>query len=149
MGFSQRPRFCLSVQTASCPLASGTKAGNQLLLIADSHVGALHAIRQTLERGALQWQIVGAESARHAMAFARSSAPTAVLADFRLSDMSGLRLLLQLKSIQPDMLTLMMSACGSDQARDLCHQAGIDGFVDKPLDVGALCRWLEVRTADS
>lgn len=108
------------------------------LLLVDSSAGALAALRSgLLESGKIE-KIVTADSGESALRLVKETPPQAIIADMRLSDMSGMRLLLLVKGMYPQILTVMTSDCGSDDARRMCKEAGIDSFFERPVDVAAL-----------
>jgi CheY-like chemotaxis protein len=123
-------------------------AGDVVLLIADSQIDALSGLRKSLERVAPGCRVICAEGGRSAIDCAKTTVPDAVLADMRLSDMSGLGLLLKIKAKHSDIITIMMSDCGSQEARRMCLQAGVDFFFEKPLDVNRLIGMLGTTAAD-
>lgn len=108
------------------------------LLIVDSSADALVSLRSALlESGQIE-KVVTADSGEAAMRLVKDTPPQAVIADIRLADMSGMRLLLLIKGMHPQILTVMTSDCGSEDARKMCREAGIDSFFEKPVDVSAL-----------
>ena len=108
------------------------------LLLVDSSAGALAELRSGLLGSGVIEKIVTAESGESALRVVKESPPQAVIADIRLSDMSGMRLLLLIKGMYPQILTVMTSDCGSEDARRMCKEAGIDSFFEKPVDIAGL-----------
>ena len=111
------------------------KTRNTTILIADSQVGALSQTRASLAREAPDWKVISADAGHRAVELAEHNPPDVILSDMRLSDMSGLKLLLRIKSVNPSVITIMMSDCGSNDARKMCLDAGVDFFLEKPVDV--------------
>ena len=109
-----------------------------VLLIADSNLDSICTLRKSLVDEAPSCQVVTADAGRNAVELARQNPPDAILADIRLSDMSGLKLLLKVKAQNPHLITMMMSECGSHEARKMCLEAGVDFFFEKPVDIQRL-----------
>ncbi len=115
-----------------------SKLDQAVLLIADSQISSLAVLRNSLAAAAPSAHILSADTGRSALDQARSAKPQVVVADMRLNDMSGLKLLLKMKAKHPEALTIMMSECGSQEARKMCLEAGVDFFFEKPVDVNRL-----------
>ena len=49
-----------------------------------------------------------------------------------------MKLLFRIKAANPAVITVMMSDCGSHDARKMCLDAGVDFFLEKPVDFGTL-----------
>lgn len=109
---------------------------------------ALSEIRLALAAASPDCRVVCADAGKQALEVAQSNPPQAVLADMRLSDMSGLKLLLKVKGQNPNVITMMMSDCGSPSARKMCLDAGVDFFFEKPIDVHKLLGMLGADEPD-
>jgi len=125
------------------------KTRNTTILIADSQVAALSQTRANLAREVPDWKVISADAGHRAVELAENNPPDVILSDMRLSDMSGLKLLLRIKSANPGVITMMMSDCGSHDARKMCLDAGVDFFLEKPVDVQRLIGMLGGEKTES
>lgn len=114
------------------------KTRNTTILIADSQVGALSQTRANLAQEVPDWKVISADAGNRAVELAEHNPPDVILSDMRLSDMSGLKLLFRIKAANPAVITVMMSDCGSHDARKMCLDAGVDFFLEKPVDAQRL-----------
>ncbi len=114
------------------------KKQDQTILLADSQIDEIAALKQAIESGIPGTKVVTADRGDRALDLADSRPLRAVLADMRLSDMSGLKLLMKLKASHPEVVAIMLSDAGGDRAESLCREAGIDGFLEKPLSIPRL-----------
>lgn len=126
-----------------------TDCDQPVILIADSQIGALSQIKDSLSRELPGHRVITSDAGRTAMDILKRSEPSLVLADMRLSDMSGLKLLLKAKALCPGVVTIMTSDCGSQEARRMCLEAGVDFFMEKPIDVHRLTGLLGLESPDA
>lgn len=64
--------------------------------------------------------------------------PDAIISDFRMGDMTGLDLYLEIKKSHPDILFILATGYGSMETAVKAMQAGVHDFLSKPLDANEL-----------
>ena len=69
--------------------------------------------------------------------------PGLVLLDLRMPGMDGLTLCRHLKSLQPRMVTLIITAYGANGLRDEAREAGAQHILPKPIDFPMLLSLVE------
>jgi DNA-binding NtrC family response regulator len=111
------------------------------LLIVDDEA----AVRIPLDRffAGKGFEVVTAGSAAEAEERFRSSAPDVVLLDYALPDVDGLVLLRRLKSADPDLPVILLTAHGSIDLAVQAVKDGADNFLAKPLELPALLVMIE------
>ncbi len=70
-----------------------------------------------------------------------------VLLDFMMPRMDGLKALVLIKERSPQTKVIMVSAFGKQQHVQKAQELGSDGFIEKPLGVGALIDYIKVVLA--
>jgi len=107
------------------------------LLLVDDDEAAGTLLAEVLEREG--YAVVVASSAQEAFeAFARRGPFDAVLTDLRMPEASGLDLLAQLRSRDPEALVLVLTAFGDAAAAGEAIRAGAYDFISKPYDLDEL-----------
>ena len=132
--------------SAAPPLARPAGSGGiRVLLAEDNPINALLATR-ALERldAAVTWAPDGAAALTRLQEAARSAAPFALgLVDIRMPALDGLDVARRLRAFEAEqglprltLVALTANVQAEDQAA--ARAAGFDGFLSKPLDLGAL-----------
>ncbi|MFK7986338.1 MAG: ATP-binding protein [Sandaracinaceae bacterium] len=133
-----RPRL-----SPSAPPELVVARGTRLLLVEDDLVNQQVA-EMTLEDLGYEVTVVG--DGRAALASIESNPPALVLMDCQLPGMDGYEATRRLRAFAPDLPVLAMTASVFEDDRARCLDAGMNGFVAKPLDrdalVKALARWI-------
>lgn len=60
--------------------------------------------------------------------------PDTVVLDIRLPDQSGIEILKKIKSMQPEVMVIMLTNFDSTQYREQCRRIGADHFLNKTLE---------------
>lgn len=85
-----------------------------------------------------------AASVDHAMSLLPNLSPDVVVSDIAMPGADGYEFIQQLRgrvrSHGRDVPVIALTACASDQDRDLVRKAGFDGYLTKPVDPAALVR---------
>ena len=138
-------RFRLPLQSAGpAPAASAPReeatAGPLTLLLADDTDLNRRVETALLERAG--HEVLEAANGEEAVAIAAAARPDAVLMDLHMPDMDGVEAARRIRAF-PDraragvpILALSADIMPEEQAR--CREAGMDGFVAKPLQLGEL-----------
>lgn len=116
-----------------------------IVLIADSQISVLSEARDGLPQALPGWRVITSDTGRAALETLKRTEIQLVLADMKLGDMSGLKLLSKAKAMHPAATTVLTSDCGSEEARRLCRESGIDFFLEKPIDAKQLVGLLGER----
>ncbi|WP_329457041.1 response regulator transcription factor [Streptomyces sp. NBC_01497] len=82
-----------------------------------------------------QWAVRTAADGRTAVAAARAFQPDAVVLDWMLPDMDGLRVLHALREVSPDVCVLFLTARDAVEDRIKGITAGADDYVTKPFSL--------------
>src|SRR2546430_2041260 len=106
------------------------------LLVVDDEADIRRAFRRNLERPDLH--IVEAGSGEDAIRVIAQERPNLVVMDIRLGGTNGLETLRKLRSLDPKLLVIMMTAYGTTQTAIEAMKLGAYDYVLKPLDVPKL-----------
>ena len=78
-----------------------------------------------------------------AVSYFKQSLPDLAVLDVEISGLSGLDLLIELKSIKPNLPVIMMSSCHTKNVILKACESGAESFFPKPLDTEMFCRKVE------
>ena len=85
-----------------------------------------------------------ANTKREAMACLKKKSPDLVLLDLKLSDGDGIKILPRIKSINPETVVIVISAYGSEEARQMAKKGGAFTFINKPFTEEDILRAIKV-----
>ena len=108
---------------------------NRVLIIEDESVIRLAIRRYLLNAG---FELFEADSQRSALLQMRKERPDAVICDYKLPDTNALDLLPHLRSINPSVAVVILTAHASVDLAVAAIQAGADHFLTKPIELPAL-----------
>lgn len=91
------------------------------------------------------YQVSEAESASEGLEKVKESVPDLVLLDVRLPDLNGIEVLKTIKEIDPDIITIVMTAYGEVDSAVKSLKLGAYDYVTKPLEIEKLK--LEIQKA--
>jgi CheY-like chemotaxis protein len=134
------PRFSTALSRQSHPVPSYGQAMRRVLAVDD------HPVNQLVVRGLLELlgcEVEIAADGLQAIASCRTQPPDLVLMDVHMPRLDGLEATRQLRTLQrqgvvPPFPIVAATAVHSVQGRQDCLAAGMDGYLEKPLDVRAL-----------
>jgi DNA-binding NtrC family response regulator len=106
------------------------------ILVVEEESAARYGVRDFLRAKGLE--VNEANSWASAEEAVRSSAPDAVVLDYRLPEGDALALLPRLKAVDPDLPVLILTPQGSFELAAKTIQGGADQFLPKPVELGAL-----------
>ena len=105
----------------------------RVLIVDDSVEIRRRIVAMLAESG--QIQIVGqAGNGREAMEALERLRPDTIILDIRLPDQSGIEILKQVKTRQPEVMVVMLTNFDSAQYREQCRRLGADHFLNKTLE---------------
>ncbi|MDP3787536.1 MAG: response regulator [Candidatus Omnitrophota bacterium] len=74
-----------------------------------------------------------AHTKKEAFSSLKSQTPDMVFCDLKLPDGDGMRILSKIRKIMPGTIVNIITAYGSEEARDEARRLGAHGFIDKPF----------------
>jgi signal transduction histidine kinase len=107
-------------------------------LLVEDHPQVRVGIARTLER--YGFEVIAVEDGAEGMRAAPVSDAQVALVDLVLPKVSGIELARFLKASNPSMVVVAMSGFAVAEAREEAFEAGVDDFIDKPIDMGLLAR---------
>jgi CheY-like chemotaxis protein len=81
-----------------------------------------------------------AHTKKDALSGLKSQTPDLVFCDLKLPDGDGMRILSKIRKISPGTIVNIITAYGSEEARDEARKLGAYGFIDKPFSEEAILR---------
>ncbi len=108
------------------------------ILIIDDEKDLCQLLGDTLSsRG---YNVESANTRREAMSSLKSRSPDLVFLDLKLPDGDGTKLISKIKKINPDTVVNVISAYGSEDAKEKAMELGVNRFIDKPFSEEAILR---------
>jgi CheY-like chemotaxis protein len=134
------PRLSPVLSHQASPVPRYGQAMRRVLAVDD------HPVNQLVVRGLLELlgcEVEIAADGEQAIAFCRARPPDLVLMDVHMPGLNGLEATRQLRTLQrqgvvPPFPIVAATAMHSVQGREDCLAAGMDGYLEKPLDLQAL-----------
>jgi len=80
------------------------------------------------------FETIGAENGREAISLFKKYEPDLILLDYRLPDTNGLKVLKELKKINPNILVIMLTAHGNIKDAVVAMKLGAYDYLTKPFD---------------
>jgi two-component system sensor histidine kinase/response regulator len=122
--------------------AAAAPNGHDSILIAEDHLASRQAMARVLKR--LGYRTLEASNGRDAIALARCERPLAILMDVSMPVMDGIdaTILLRADPATRDLPIFALTGDVSVVTRERISQAGINGFLEKPVTPEALNRAL-------
>ena len=109
---------------------AGKKSIKSILIIDDEKDLCLLLGDALSSRG---YQVRLAHTRKEAMLSVKEQAPDMVFCDLKLPDGDGLKILSKIRAISPRTVVSMITAYGSEEARDKAKKLGAYSFIDKPF----------------
>jgi CheY-like chemotaxis protein len=118
------------------------------ILIVEDNARNMKLVRDVLQ--ATGYQTLEAPTAAEGLVLANEHVPALVLLDIRLPDMDGLEALRRLRGDQQtcSIPVLAITAQAMKGDRERFTEAGFDGYLSKPLDIGELLLAVEAVFAN-
>ena len=111
------------------------------LLIIDDEQGIRDFLSSAFEEKVSN--ILTASTGKDGLALVKSKRPDLVLLDIRLSDMNGIKVLKEIKKLDPDIIVIMITAYGTMQAAIEAMKMGAYDFILKPLEISKTLHLVE------
>jgi len=103
------------------------------VLIVDDESSIVFSLEEALSDA--NYRVITAATGEKALREAKDSSPDIVLLDMKLPDIDGLKVLKQIKSINPDIPVIMMSAYADVPTAIQATKHGALNFIEKPLNI--------------
>jgi two-component system chemotaxis response regulator CheY len=117
------------------------------VLVVDDSGLARRSARRILEGAG--YVVVEAEDGISALERYFVEKPDVVMLDLVMKGMYGLDVLLKLRQMDPGVSVIVLSADIQTSSRDLVTEAGAAGFLNKPVDAGALLAMIASALKDA
>jgi two-component system, sensor histidine kinase and response regulator len=121
-----------SMDTAPKPLASASVPEKQTLLIVDDEEGPRQSLRVVFKDA---YNLLMADNGVRAIELVKQNRIDVVITDIRMAGMSGVELLGQLKSIDPGIEVIMLTAYETVDTLRLALRLGACDYLNKPFDI--------------
>jgi two-component system NtrC family response regulator len=112
----------------------------RILLVEDEHLQR-EMLRDVLEKEG--YRVVEAQNVTQALDAARKYEIDLAVLDYKMPGQNGLEVLTQLKSMQPDLQAIMVTAYGTIETAVEVMKAGAMDYITKPIDLDQLLLLIE------
>ena len=113
------------------------------LLIVDDELDMLAGLSRTLERQMPNLTVLTVDNGSDAVGIIRRKSIDVALLDICMPEMTGIELLEKLKSEDPDLTVIMMTAFGTIETAVEAMKKGAYDFITKPFEKDALVRTID------
>jgi len=107
------------------------KAQIKNILIIDDEKDLCQLLGDTLSSNG--YNVEFAHTKKEAFSSLKNQTPDLVFCDLKLPDGDGMRILSKIRKIMPGTIVNIITAYGSEEARDEARRLGAHGFIDKPF----------------
>ena len=115
-------------------------ASLKTVLVVDDDKECVNSLRALLEDEDCKFNVLCAGSGKEALKILEGQQVDALLADYRMPGMTGLDLLLKVKSDRPEVARFLMTAYPDfDVAMRAINEVGVRAFLPKPREPTQLC----------
>ena len=116
----------------------------QKILIVEDDVFSRGAMEKILESH--NYETSSCATAEEAVIKLQEESFGILITDLRMQEMDGLELIKEARRIYPEISTILVTGCASDEIRLKAKEEGVNGFFPKPIEWGELIGLLEVLT---
>jgi DNA-binding NtrC family response regulator len=117
---------------------AGAMTGKRILIV-DDEVTILSVLKRSLEKLEAGYIVSTATDSRSALAQLGEARFDLVVTDYKMAGMDGLELLQEVRSLQPEARTILMTAYGSDRVRAEAHRLQTYRYMLKPFQIDEFC----------
>jgi CheY-like chemotaxis protein len=110
------------------------------VLVADDDQELLLVLKEGMEKYKDEFNVLLAGDGQAALQKLESHSVSLVVADLKMPGMDGFSLLARISEYYPDIPVIVITAYGSDQIREMVHQNGAAGYLEKPFMIDDLVR---------
>jgi len=110
------------------------------VLVADDDQELLLVLKEGMEKYKEEFNVLLAGDGQAAIQKLESNSVSLVVADLKMPGMDGFSLLARISEYYPDIPVIIITAYGSDQMREMVHQNGAAGYLEKPFMIDDLVR---------
>lgn len=114
------------------------------VLIADDDQELLLVLKEGMEKNKEEFEVLLAGDGESALNKLESNPVSLVVADLKMPGMDGFSLLSQIAERYPDIPVIIITAYGSPHIREMVHQNGAAGYLEKPFLIDDLFQ--EIRS---
>jgi len=83
-------------------------------------------------------RVLQAENGEQGLSLVRSEKPDAVILDLKMDGMSGMEVLARIRSLDPDLPVIILTAYGTMESATQAMSGGAIEFLSKPFDVDTI-----------
>ena len=108
------------------------------ILIADDDQELLLVLKEGMEKYKQEFNVLLAGDGQAAIQKLENTSVSLVVADLKMPGMDGFSLLARISEYYPDIPVIIITAYGSNQIREMVHQNGAAGYLEKPFMIDDL-----------
>jgi two-component system nitrogen regulation response regulator NtrX len=112
------------------------------ILIIDDEKDLCELLSDTLTQR--RYNVACVNTKKEALRSIERSLPELVFLDLKLPDGDGMKLISKIKKLNPDTVVNVISAYGSDDAKEKAMELGVNRFIDKPFSEQDILRSIRV-----
>ncbi len=111
------------------------------ILIVDDEAAILSVLKGSLKKLGDEYVVATAPDGQSALAQLKRSPFDPVITDYRMAGMDGLELLEEVRALQPNARTILMTAYGNDKVEEEARRLQAYRYLIKPLEIDNF-RWI-------
>lgn len=108
------------------------------LLIVDDEETLTFSLYQTFINAPIECEVVTASSGEEALERINKAPFDIIITDIAMPGISGLEVLSNVKSHNPETQVIVVTAYGSDEREEEAYNLGADFYIEKPFDIREL-----------
>lgn len=112
------------------------------ILIIDDEKDLCELLSDTLT--SRRYNVASVNTKKEATRLIKRGLPDLVFLDLKLPDGDGMKLISKIKKLNPDTVVNVISAYGSEDAKEKAMELGVNRFIDKPFSEEAILRSIRV-----
>ena len=116
------------------------------ILVVDDDVKVIRKVKEYLE--ILGWKVYTSDNGKTALEIIKKCTPGVVFLDIKMKGMDGIKVLQEIKSIDPSIKVIMISAYGDKEAQITMRDSKCDAYLEKPLTNESIKRALTMKVQE-